>query len=289
MDIELDSSKILYVVGALLGIATIIYFSAEIIVELSPTLKSGILLLGFVFFFTTAQYTHDTLLDLVMYVLSAGSYIVFLAYTIIRFNLSENEVFLLLGASTILFVGLGYALHEKEFRLKRKHARIGMVALVLLTVVGVGFDFLGSQPTVETEFRSDISIEGIDSAENRVTLGEVTVQNSFVLSRTAELPNYHACVLPTNEIQTLSYRAQDDMAVSRNMLLSGGEERSFDITMQSVVFYNRSISGPEIHDAYMNVSSIPIEQSGECPAPSTVSQDDVRIVIVEDFTRTRFD
>lgn len=282
---EIDSSKILYLVGAVLGVATIVYFSAEIIVELSPTLKAAILFLGFFFFLAAAQYSESDLLGLVLYVLAAGSYVVFLGYTVLRFSLGENGVFLLLGVSSALFIGLGYALHEKELGLERRQALGVMAAVVLVAVAATGFDVLGPQPTVDSEFRDSVSLQDVDSPGDRVVVGTVTARNSFVLSRTAELPGLHACLLPVREIQPLSYRGEGGV-VSTSMLLGGGEERSFEVSLQATAFFNRSARPPEIDDRYRNLSSLPVEREDECPRSDT---GDPRIVVVDRPTPPRFD
>lgn len=286
MDVELESSEVLYLVGALLGVVAIVYFSAEIIVELSPTLKSVILLLGFVFFFGAAQYAESTLLDAVLYVLAAGSYVVFLGYTVLRFSLGENGVFLLLAASSALFIGLGYALHELRLGLDRRQAIGVMILVVVVVVAGTGFDFLGPQATVDTDFRDTVSVGDVGSPDEQVVIGEVTANNPFVLSRTAELPNLQACLPATGGVQPLSYRGEDAGFVSRNMLLGGGEEKTFRITLQAVAFYNRSSGPPRIDERYRN-ASLPVERTDECrPAGDT---DDTRILVVENPSPPRFD
>lgn len=283
MDIEFESSKVLYLVGALLGVAAIVYFSMEIIVELSPTLKSATLLLGFVFFFAAAQYADSDPLDAVLYVLAAGSYLVFLGYTVFRFTLGANGVFLLLAASSTLFIALGYALHEKEVGLTGRQAAVAMAAVVAVVVAGAAFDYLGPQATIETEFRDTVSVESVESPDEQVVVGEAVASNPFVLSRTAELPGLHACLPATGATQPLSYRS-DDGFVSRNMLLGGGEERSYRITLQAAAFYNRSSRPPRIDERYGN-ASLPVERREECP-PS--GSGEAGVVVVENAVR-RFD
>lgn len=262
MDIELDSSRVMYVVGGLLGVATVLYFGAEIIVDMSPTLKSVVLLTAFVFFLAAGQHARSNPLDTVLYVFSAVSYLVFLWYTVSRFDLSENQVFLLLGASSLLFVGLGYAFREKEWELDRRRARVVMAVLAVVAFAAVAGDVLGAQPTAETEFDDGFPTEDVGGPGDRVVVGETTLTNGFPLSRFAEVPRHGGCVYPGREYVTLSH-VDEEGSVSGDVLMSGGSSRSLDVVVSSTAFLDRETR--ELEDEFAAVDEVPVEVSEDCP------------------------
>lgn len=278
MNLDVDSSKVMYFVGGLLGVVTILYFGAEIIVDMSPTLKSMVLLMAFAFFLVAAQRARSGSLDSVLYVLSAGSYIVFLWYTVSRFDLTENHVFLLLGASSLLFIGLGYAFREEHLDIDDRRARIGMAVLVVLAMATVAGDALGAQPAAETEFDESFSLEEVQSPGDRVVVGELTVTNDFPFSRYAEPPRHRGCLYPGGESFVLS-RADERGYSSSEMLLAGGSERSFGLTAPASAFYDRETD--ELEAAFEGVDEIPIETADGCPEDG----EEPKLVVVEDGER----
>ncbi len=274
MDIELDSSRVMYVVGGLLGVATVLYFGAEIIVDMSPTLKSVVLLTAFAFFLAAGQHARSNSLGTVFYVFSAVSYLVFLWYTVSRFELSENRVFLLLGASSLLFVGLGYAFREKEWELDRRQARIAMAVLAVVAFAAVAGDAVGAQPAAETEFDDGFSTEDVGGPGDRVVVGETTLTNGFPLSRFAEVPRHGGCVYPGREYVTLSH-VDEEGSVSGDVLMSGGSSRSLDVTAPASAFLDRETR--ELKDEFAAVDEVSVEVAEDCPE----DVDGPRLVVVE--------
>lgn len=273
MGVDVDSSKVLYVVGAVFGFAAILYFGAEVIVEMSPTLKSTLLLLAFAFFLVAAQYTETESVDTVAYVLAAGSYVVFLWYTVTRFDLGETGVFLLLAVSSVMFIGLGYLLRETELELDGRQARVIAAALALLMVAAVAGDVVGAQPSAETEWMDGFTVDDDLGFGDSVKVGETTLSNEFLLSRFADVPRYTGCVYPGGETASLSH-VEDDTPVSGQVLLSGGSERRFDVEVSMRGFADEDREG--VDDVYLEADEIPVEVREDCPAES----DDVKLVVV---------
>lgn len=225
MNWDTDVSTILYGLGAVLGVASILYFGWEILLELSPTIKSFILFSGFIFFLVAGVYRGYERLDTVLYVLSAGSYIVFLGYTIFRFALSTNQIFLTLALSSVLFLGLGYVFQIDRELLTRQQAQYLLIAVVAIVFLLVVVDVLGPQPTTEETFQDQVNVSA-----GAVELGTVTVRNGFVFSRTAETPRYQACLYAPDMNTTARTHVSVDDRRSRSMLLGGGEAREFTVT-----------------------------------------------------------
>lgn len=266
MDLAINRVKLLYVVGVALGIAAVFYFGFQILNDLSPTTTAILLLFGFGLFAIAGSYVTTETLDTVFYALAAGAYIVFLAYTASRFTLSETGVFLLLAISSALFIGLGYLSHTHYLTLTQRQAELGMLAILGCSALLIGVDGVGAQPSYTSEFEDSIEVP---ATRTDATIGTVTASNEFILSRTIDPPEYHAC-LYTPEYHPIPLVRYRDSPQTR--LLGGGESRTFELTIGQSVFYDRL----EPRDDLQNVSSIPVEQMARCPDQSP----DVKLVVV---------
>lgn len=268
MDLDFDSSYILYGLGAILGIAAIIHFSSELILSLSPTVKSVLLFLLFGLLLLLGNRTEIKPLDIALYTLSAASYLVFLTYTIGKFDYTANQTFILLGLSSVLFLGLGYLVREKDFRVSMEQAKNWSIGILVLGLALVAFDAAGAQTTYLLEPEQQVTVT--QEPGQQVQVGEVTATNRFLFSRQLELPNYRGCLyLPDSAAREqvdvsihYDYRSTD----SRN-LIGGSEQRQYPLQLgHTRVLEDQNISSME---------NIPVEQMESCPEES-----DVGLVIV---------
>jgi len=190
MDFEIDESKLLYGLGAFLGIVAIIYFGHELILDLSPTIKSFIFLSATVMFLGAAQYVENDILKSSFYVFSAFSYLSFLVYMFARFSFSSEQIFLMLAASSALFIGLGYLRSEKEYEIAKDQARKLLGLITVFVVLSVVFDITGAQP----EYRLDLNetVEIVEAKEFEI--GVLEIQNDFLLSRNVDTPTFRGCL-----------------------------------------------------------------------------------------------
>lgn len=190
MELDIDESKLLYGLGAFLGIVAIIYFGYELILDLSPTIKSFILLSGAAVFIGAAEYVRQGLMKSSFYIFASFSYLSFLMYTFVRFSFSSEQIFLILALSSAVFIGLGYLRSEKGFNLTKNQAK-KVVAVILVAVsVLVVIDVLGPQPEYSLEL--DDSVEVVKGGE--VKIGELVVKNDFLFSRNLETPSFRGCM-----------------------------------------------------------------------------------------------
>lgn len=218
MDLDMDSGKVLYGVGAVLGVAAVLYFGTELILGLAPAVKSLLLLLGFAALFVGGTRAAAPLSP-VLYVLSATAYISFLGYTIGRYSLTADQTFLALGLSSVLFIGLGYAVREERlpaFPVRETLLGIGIVAAGLLVL-----DVTGPDVTTDTVVVDEVTVD-----EGPVTVAEVTATNRFVFARPVDVPRFDACLYRTGMEQRrvpVSAREAPD-------LVPGNGARTFDLT-----------------------------------------------------------
>jgi len=268
MDTDIDRVKMLYAVGVVLGVVATFYFGFRILESLSPTTTSAVLFLGFVAFLFAGLYVKTETLDTVFYVLSAGSYLVFVAYVLSTYDLGDGGVFVLLAGSSALFVGLGYASSTGRLELDRRTAAGGVAVTLVLIVALLGFDATGGQPTYSHDFNETVDVP--EDRRTTVTVGETTARNPFVLSRRAELPSVGGCVYtPETEFTDLSY---DESPYS--LILAGGETRSFRVVVSASAFYDHETD--ELHEIFADRDSVPVETADECPDEA----DEPKLVVV---------
>lgn len=240
MDMEVNGSKVLYGIGAFLGVLTILYFGRNIILDLSPTSKSLLLLFSSVGFLATAIWKQE--FENILYLFSGASYLVFLSYTVTRFSFSSEIVFGVLAVSTAVFIGLGY-FKSKDYEIEAGLAKKALIGLLLVSVVLTAVDILGSQPTYELQLEDEISVPGDE------TVGAVVVENSFFLSRNVELPRYGVCTGSEDVNVHLSYEESFD-------ILSGGE------TKEAILENRFSYRSDQEYDE----TEYSIQSVGECPS-----------------------
>lgn len=227
-------------------------------------MKAILLFVAFVVLLVLGGAIDRTGLDAAVYALAAGSYLVFVWYLIGTFELGEGEVFLVLGLSSLLFLGLGYLVRETGLVVGRR------IAFGVLIAV----DALDPQPTYSAEFDEEVNLEGAEPWSD-VRVGTLVVENEHVLSRTLEAPTYEACSYTADGLHerdavwTGGYESEE-IAGSR---LEGGESTSFELTVGTWLFADEN---GEILDSFED-GPIPIETASECPAEA----DGPRLVIID--------
>lgn len=190
MDYKIDESKLLYGLGAFLGIIAIIYFGHELILDLSPTIKSFILLSGTVMFLGAAEYVRHGFLKSSFYIFSAFSYLSFLVYMFSRFSFGSEQIFLILAASSAVFIGLGYLRSEKGYEITQDQAKKVLGAVVALVALAIVFDVVGAQPEYNLELNE--TVEVVEGEE--VEIGVLEIKNQFPLSRNVDTPRFGGCI-----------------------------------------------------------------------------------------------
>ena len=190
MDFKIDESKLLYGLGAFLGIVAIIYFGHEIILDLSPTVKSFILLSSTVMFLGSAEYVKHGILKSSFYIFSAISYLSFLLYIFARFSFTSEQIFLILAASSAAFIGMGYLRSEKGYEVTRDQAKKVLGALMILVALAVVFDVVGAQPEYNLELNERVEVNAGEEFE----IGVLEIKNDFPLSRNVDAPIFRGCM-----------------------------------------------------------------------------------------------
>jgi hypothetical protein len=272
MNFDIDEAKILYGLGALFGIGALLYFARDLVFDLSVTVKSLLLLLGFVAFFAAANATERPTLDTVLYVLSGGAYVVFLGYMTDQYDVGETGIFLTLAASSMLFIGLGYLLRERERRLSLRQARYVLVGVAVLASLLVLIDLLGGGIVYTATLESQVTM----GEEPQAVVGTVVAQNEFVAARTVSSPSVDACVYALDRREAHArLEAPDQYRYGGPRVLGGGDEFEMEIKVR----YER----PE--NTTGTAREFAVERAPECPDESSVTDPTIVVVLDESVKR----
>lgn len=261
MNLDVDPGKLLYAVGALFGIAAVLYFARDVVFDLSITVRAILLLLTFLVLLTGALVTSRPGIATVGYVLSAATYLAFLWYALSRFDVGADGTFLALLLSTGLFLGLGYLLRERAVAPSPAVARWVVVGIVLTGAMFVGADLAASG----VDYRMTVHEEGVVGDRGEIELGTVTAANRFVFRESIDMPRPLVCSYGFDRRErpvelrvgagTVPRTVPGGGTVTATMSTRFGEEEL------------DAVDGP-----------IPVDTAAACPADA----DEPRIVVVAD-------
>lgn len=255
MDLKMEVGQISYVIGILFGIVTILFFGREVAPNLSPTVKSIILLTAFFAFLVAGSLSRSGILEKILFVLGAVSYIAFLSYTISTFGFGVNEAFLSMVLSSLLFIGIGY-LGGRELGIGKSWKKTVLAGLLIFILGLTSIDVLGAQPTYSLEVQEDFNPAEAYGDGSEAKIGAVIVKNDFVFSRFADPPKCQACLYtPEKHEVYLSYSEWG------SFLVGGGETREVDISVRIAVELGQQ--GPP--EYLEDIGSVPIEVAENCP------------------------
>jgi hypothetical protein len=243
---KIDESRMLYGLGAFLGVIAILYFGQELILDLSPAVKSFILFSATAAFISGAEYSDQPTLRSVLYLFSAFSYLSFLAYIFLMFGFSSVQIFMILASSSMAFMLLGYVRSEELYYLTDRKAEKFIAAVVALIAIAVVFDVAGAQPEYSLELKD--SVEVVENQQ--VVFGELEVRNDFALSRNIDVPTYGGCLSASDNRVRGVY-----VSPEATDMIEGDSTLSFNLTDS---FRSRPDENTGLSGSY-------IVQRGECP------------------------
>lgn len=248
MKLDVDSGKILYGVGVVLALAALAYFLQDLVFDLSITVKAALLFLAFVGLFVAGTAVDRDVLDAVAFVLSGATYVAFLVYVVWRYAVGETGIFLLLAASSALFIGLGYLIRERDPRTPVRVAGYVVGAILLVSVALVAVDAAGGGVSYDLATNETASVgppadrdypdeQAYVSAEVRV--GTVTATNEFVFRRALDFPDVSGCVVGTDVTDERSgYVSYQSPSYDRPGAIGGGDSLSMPVVADVPVSVN---------------------------------------------------
>lgn len=261
MDFDWHPSYIFYGLGSLLGIAAAVYFGKEIILSLSPTVKSVLLLLGFLLFLAGANYTTTSNSRRALYVFSVTSYLVFLVFTVTKFSFSTNQTFLSLAFSSLLFLLMGYIFRKKGLKINKGQTKLIFSSIGVIFLLLVILDVTGPRPSYQLSLRDEVNIS---SGGQKVKVGTLGVENDFIFSRNLDLPHYGACVY-TPERREVGLLVGGRYG-SYGKIIGGHEVLELDLQLNPPRIVG--IGEEKTEDPFKDLGTVPVDMAESCPQTS---------------------
>jgi len=274
---SINDETLLYALGVVFALGTLAFFARDVVFDLSITVTALLLFVAFAAFLVAGLTIDHDSLGSVAFAISGLAYVVGLGYVVTRYELSETGVFGLLAASTILFVGLGYALQEGRLTLDRSTARRLLVGLAVVGVVFVGADSVGEMRS-SVDLDEEVVLNGtmappdepIVAGDQQV--GSLTVRNPTLFTRTIELPSLEGCLVGVDTDRrrgvNLDYEPRGYQLADR---LDRNEERTAEIRLRFDLPANATVTGQRIS----------IERADSC----AVTRSEPTLIVVESEDR----
>lgn len=218
---KLETSSILNTFATIFFIISVIYFSSEVVFQLSPVTKSLLIFSMAAIMISAGVMFSNRIWSALSYISGFLSYIVFLIFTISRFDLNTEVILGFLLASALGFSLLGNLIDKEKISLDFRSFKYIAAALIILSALITAVDMTGAQTEYTTQIKESIVLE---EGENR--LGTVTATNNFFLARTYELPDYEAC-----RNDGVEHDIRPDVAhyETEEGVIAGSSTREFDI------------------------------------------------------------
>lgn len=237
MDVDLDGGTILYALGIGFALAALAYFVRDVVFALSITVKAALLFLAFLAFLLGGIAMDRDILDRISLALAGATYVVFLGYVVSRYDLAATGVFLVLAASAVLFVGLGYVIRQTPPTVSTRTATFLLALLVGVAVLLVGADVATAGVTASAELTEEVTVvvpdDGPDDREFVMTeaaLGRIVVENDGPFTRPLDIPPTTACAVGTDAVRNDEVIIDlDPRRYDRPDRIPGGETQSFDL------------------------------------------------------------
>jgi hypothetical protein len=275
MRLAIDSGKLLYALGVAFAAASLLYFSRDVVFDLSITVKAALLFVLFAGFFLAGLTLQRDVLDVVAFALSGVSYIIFVGYVVLRYGPSETGTFLLLALSAGLFVTLGYLLRAGAVEVPRRQAIAIAAGLLLLSVALVGVDAVSGGVTYDLATTSSVTVdppsEPTPYSRSEQRVGTLTVSNGVLFTRALSPPSVGGCVVgvesgPSNDV----YVSYEYDGYVRPDTIAGGTSRTFPVVAAFPTDANRT-----------DAVTYNVERGSDC----SVERDEPTLVVTIDASR----
>lgn len=218
-----EPDRLLTYFGVFLGALAVLYFGQEAILDLSPMVKSFLLVSASALFLTGSKKAGDRQTVLALYFFSAVSYLTFLVYYILRMNPSSNLVFLLLGASGAVFVIIGRNL--SDYSPEPRKLKLFAYALIAVSLLVAVADTYAPEPAYTVQLEDDVMF-----GEHA---GTVTVSNPYFL------PQFYSVNLETcGDIRYT--RVSPSNFGDTNGIVDGGAQLEINYTLRGAVHENQT-------------------------------------------------
>ena len=191
----LDYNRIFYAASAFFAVLAVLYFGFEYIQNLSPVTISGFTFAIFAASFIRGVTRESKGVKFLYYLLSTGSYLVFIAYTNARLISTENGVLASLIFSAALFSSIGYVLtNKKEIIPSNKQSKKILIGIAAFILVLTFYDGVATGYSVEYQLEDEVVL-----SEEEIRVGEAEIIKTGYLPIDIESKRARFCTIVRDE------------------------------------------------------------------------------------------
>lgn len=174
-------------------------------------------------------------------------------YTVFKFKLASESILLVFGASSLIFVGLGYLVERERVSVSRNELVYTVGILLVAVSLVAGADMVSEGVETELRLDSNVTLTG-----ETLEVGTFSVRNSFFLLKDFESPNLEVCDTFRPEADR-PVRYFDVYVVDEGRsLIGGGQRLEFPV----------KFSGELVNETRRSFS---LRQVDECPEKASNS------------------
>lgn len=228
---------IVYLFAVIFGILSISYFTRDILLSLSHTVKNIIMYFIAIFFFIISIFTGTITLSIIFIALSLCMYSYSIKYTWDNYNLNEIKRFSLLSISSVLLLIIGL-LYQNNIIYNINNNILIIISVIMIIILGVLSLIDIRSKGIKYNFKKQ---NNINIKNSNTKIGELKIKNEGKFSRRVNKPKIKVYVNFDNiNEEQIPYQIQN----SRNSI-KPNEEYSLDVSVRFEQLYKERSWGSE--------------------------------------------
>lgn len=235
---QIDTSLVMYIFGVVFGVISILYFTKDILVSLSVTVKSAILYSSSILIFSGGLFIQSEIISVILVIFCGFTYTSATIYIWKTYQLEKVGRFLVLAVSSVLLLSVGRSLQTGIFGDMEGMTAVligGLVPLLITILLSVVDTLEDDTVIYRFEFRED-TIELEDSDKK---LGSLQIENESYFRRMYSLPRLKAEV-SNKKNMNLPVTYQNDTASTDVSTIKSGQKLNSDVVLFPNKLPNRS-------------------------------------------------
>lgn len=215
IEIEELMSNLLILISVSLAFVAIGYFGINSLLNISPEIKTFLMLGASTVFFGFKLYFEQEKLQISAYVVAIACFLTGVYHMVFFLELSKLIVFSTLVISSILFLVLGN-LEGSMAKLVDKRYLVGFIAIAgLLLGSTVLYDLGSSDVNYLITYTNTTTID--EDGSQRI--GYVVARNTFRFKKKFLTPELKACVYPAGRMEEINVRHEHSGLIDGNSLI----------------------------------------------------------------------
>lgn len=260
---QIDTSLIMYIFGVVFGVISILYFTKDILISLSVTVKSSILYSTSILIFSGSLFIKSEVISVILIIFCGFTYTFATMYIWRTYQLKKVGRFLVLAVSSVLLLSIGRSLQTGIFDNMEGMIAVligGLIPLVITILLSVVDTLEDDTVIYRFEFREDT----VELEESDKNLGSLSVENKSYFRRNYSLPNLRAEISNDKNMNLPVTYQNDTPSTEVNTIKSGQELNNEIVLFPNKLPNRREVEIPESFEIrVVGKDSMRFESDGE--------------------------